>query len=386
MNEHLTYLPSPEDKDGGARAPNNTTTFVDIVGRPYSYGPERDGNVAEDRRNLNLSSELSPIGIRKDNHLDAAITGAMPCHNFSSSSLLANGLPTNKEFQEPFREHSNIWGVGRADVTASDAFMKEQSGLILDSGEQILRGPCSVVKDDFMSFDDGRLNDSGSLSRTDPLLPPSYPLKASEDSRNYAWQHGETRNLSNYNVGLNPVNNNVDLASVTYASSVNEGYNDKKFQSSAKSDRIYRCSNSFSNEEIVEHLRRLDDHYGTKDAQNPALEAVESSIISNIMSLDLDGGDDSSISSPSVTGLFDHTERRYGSSWNLYNNDQSVFSLTKQQGFDRQPSDLDSFSDIGQDLKKCYAPQDSRENKDHYSCKPQYLRKYHSYYCFNLFC
>ncbi|MGV7468063.1 hypothetical protein PJI21_29205, partial [Mycobacterium kansasii] len=68
----------------------------------------------------------------------------------------------------------------------------------------------------------------------------------------------------------------MDLASVTYESSVNEGYNDKKFQSSAKSDRIYRCSNSFSNEEIVEHLRRLDDHYGTKDAQNPALEAVES--------------------------------------------------------------------------------------------------------------
>lgn len=372
LNGHLTSLSSAEDKDGGARAPNKSSTFLDVVGRPSSKnGPEKDAIVAEDRRNLSGSSELSLVGIDKENHVKGATTDAMPCRKFSSSNHLGNGLPMNKEFQEPNREQLNLWGGGRADVSARDALTKELPGSVLDSGDQNLHGPCAL-RDDFICFGDGRLSGARSLSQAVPLLPPSHPLKTSGDSRNYASQHGETRYGNNYNVGLNTVNNNVDLASVAYASSANVGYNDKKFLTSAKSDRIYRSSNSFSSEEIVEHLRRLDDNEESTDAQNPALEALESSIISNIMSLDLDDGDDSLIlNPPSAVGLFDHTDRRYGSGWNLCNNDKSLFSFTKQQSFDRQLNDLDSFNDIGHDLKKCSLPRDSWENENytHLPCK-----------------
>lgn len=357
--------PLSKDKDGGVRAPNKMTTFVDIVGRSYSSGPEKDVNGAEDRGVVNVSSELSSVGIHKDNHVEAAHSDAMLC-SFSSSSPLANGFPSNKEFKEPFREPSNFWGLGRADVTPSGAFTNEQSGLILDSEKQILRGPCSAVKDDFLSLNDERLKDSESLSQIAPLHPSSYLSKTSEHSSIHAWWHGESRNLNDYN---------VDEASIACLNSMNDGCNEKKFQSSAKSDKIYRCSNSFSNEEIVEHLRRLDDDDRIHDAQNPTVEAVESSIISNIMSLNFDGDDNSSTLRPSVAGLFDQTDGRHGSSWNLYNNDQSEFSFVKQVGFVNQVTDLDSLSDGGQHFKKCSSLQDLGESKEHYSCKPQYLGK-----------
>ncbi|KAI3517296.1 hypothetical protein L1887_16510 [Cichorium endivia] len=96
---------------------------------------------------------------------------------------------------------------------------------------------------------------------------------------------------------------------------LNDGYNEMKFQNLAKSDRIYRGSNSFSNEEIVEHLRRLDHDILVNNDENSA--DVENSIISDILSIDLDGCDSS------VAGLFEARDGRHHS-------DQSRFSFANQ--------------------------------------------------------
>ncbi|KAK1382396.1 General negative regulator of transcription C16C9.04c like [Heracleum sosnowskyi] len=365
---HATYLPLCKDEDGDARAASKITTFVDIVGRSCSNGIEKDGNVAEDRGVENSRSDLSSVAYKKDNHFGTAHTSEILSSKFSSSSLLSDVLPMNREFKEPFREASNFWGGGRSDGTPSEEYIEEQSNLTLDSDKQMPHDPSSVVRDDFLSLDNISLKDCGSVGLTAPSLSPSSASTTSEDPRIYTWRHGESLNLSDYNLGPNAVNNSMDAASITCTRSMSDLYNERKFQSSAKSDRIYRCSNSFSNEEIVEHLRRLDDHDRTVEAQNPALEAVESSIISGIMSLDLDAGDDSLNSRPGVPGFFGQTDGQHSSSWSLYNNDQSMLSFTKQHTFVNQLCDVDSsFSDISHDLKKSSAPKDSGENKHYLS-------------------
>ncbi|KAK1396357.1 General negative regulator of transcription C16C9.04c like [Heracleum sosnowskyi] len=355
---HSTGLHSSQDKDEHLGAPNKGTTFVDIVGRPSSSSTERDGNVAEDRMVANLSLELSSVEIHKDSHVEAA---------YSDPMIQTNGFASKKDIKEPYGEPSFSCSLGSHEETLSSACIRANSGKQSDNRKQTLHAPCSILKDD-------KMKESRSFGLEIPLPPPSYPSKTSDFSSNHGRQHGQSCYASDYTTSLNTESNKDMNLAFTCTNSIIDGYNENRFQSSAKSDRIYRSSNSFSNEEIVEHLRRLDDDEIIGAAQDPSLDAAERSIISNIMSLSLNPADDLSNLHPSVTASFNHTDGRHGSSLNLYNNDQSIFSFGNQEGFANQIAGLESsFIDGGQDAIKFSLPHDLGESKDRYLCKPQYL-------------
>lgn len=357
---HSTGLHSSKDKDEHLGAPNKGTTFVDIVGRPSSSSTERDGNVAGDRMVANLSLELSSVEIHKESHVEAPN---------SDPVIHTNVFASKKEIKEPYGEPSFSCSLGSHEGTLSGACIRENSGRQSDYGKQTLHAPCSTVKDD---------KESRSFSLEIPFYPPCYTSKTSDFSSNHVRQHGQSCYVSDYSTSLNAGQSNKNVNSAfTSANSMSDGYNENKFQSSAKSDRIYRSSKSFSNEEIVEHLRRLDDDEIISAAQDPSLDAAERSIISNIMSLSLNPADDLSDLHPSVTGSFNHTDRRRGSSFNLYNSDQSMFSFGNQEGFANQIAGMESnFIDGGQDAIKFSSHHDLGESKDRYLRKPQYLGKY----------
>lgn len=91
-----------------------------------------------------------------------------------------------------------------------------------------------------------------------------------------------------------------------------------------------RNPSSFSNKEIVEHLRRIDDDDPTNNEESSALDAVESGIISNIMELGYDSCDDS-LTLPNGSSVFlDETDGLHGSSWDSINGSQSRFSFLEQ--------------------------------------------------------
>ncbi|KAF5959500.1 hypothetical protein HYC85_000709 [Camellia sinensis] len=373
---HMTCSYSSNDRDGRIKTPNKT--FVDIVGRSSS-GPEKDGNVAEDRKILNLCSDFSSVTIDTDYHLETEYSNSM-LRKVSSRSQLPIGLPRDKDSQEyslkPFREPSSFTVSGRADFTPSDACIaKGRSCLMLDSGRQALPGSCSDVREDFLSFDDQRSKGSDTLSQESSVLPSSYPIRISDRSNGRAQQPKEMCSLSDFNVKCSTVHSHVDEASMPFScvnSILSDGYNERKFHSSIESDRNFRSSNSFSNEEIVEHLRRLDNDNITNDDDSSALDAVESSIISNILSLDFDSCDNSSTLSHSLAELFDGNGGRHGS-WNFRNSEKSMFSFAKEENSVNQATDLDSsFSNIGQVSKRCALLPDSMEHEDHYFCGPQH--------------
>lgn len=295
------------------------TTFVDIVGRSNCAAQEKDGNIPEDRRILNLCSESSSVTVSGDAH--AEVPYSVPSlFKISSSNHIANGL-FNSSPDEPLREGSLL------------------------SNNQGSKDMCG--SSDMASF-----------------LHSLYPANVSEDSGGPSSLHKKTHSMSGFTVDHNPVYSREDEASLPIRCVnfvANDSYQEMKFQNSAKSDRIYRSSKSFSNEEIVEHLRRIDDDNLFNDEENSGLDAVESSIISNIMSIDFDSCEDSLTMPNGLSELLDEADGLGGSSWSSLNSDQSGYSFVKQDGFASQ-------------MAASILPEYG-ENKDQYSCKPQYPGK-----------
>ncbi|GFY84588.1 RNA binding (RRM/RBD/RNP motifs) family protein [Actinidia rufa] len=316
-NGLLTCSHSSKDKDGRIKTPNRT--FVDIVGGSSS-GPEKDGSVAEERKILNLCSDFSSVTMDEGNHLETQYSNSMLC-KVSSLGHLSIGLARDKDFQgyfQPFRESSKFSVLGGADFTSSDpCIVKGQSCLMSDSEKQVWPGSCSDVREDLLCFDDQRLKGSDSLSQESSVLASSYPIRISDCSNGHVKQRKDSRSLSDYDLEHSTVHNHVDEASIsfTYVNSVPiDGYSERKFQcftesdrnfrsrserefqsftesdrnfrscserkfqSFAESDRNFRSCKLFSNEEMVEQLRRLDDDNITNDGDSSALNVVESSI------------------------------------------------------------------------------------------------------------
>ncbi|XP_059309131.1 uncharacterized protein LOC132060223 isoform X1 [Lycium ferocissimum] len=323
---------TPHDKDGDAGGPNRMTTFVDIVGRPNSSGAERDGNSTEDCRILNLSSDVSSVTISKDNHGHETYPDKT-LFKVPSSNHIVNHLQNQNSVDfsdEPFRE-------------------------------------------DYTSFDGQRLEDSNNMDQK-AFLMSSVSAQSTENSGGHLLVHRSCSPSSN-GMDYGALHNQVDEASLPVScvtAVLNEGFHDLKFQSSVKSDRVYRSSTSFSNEEIVEHLRRIDGDNLT-NYQDSSFNAVESTIISNIMSMDLDSCDDSTALHRSFAGSYGESVGKHGA-WNSLHSDQSGFSFVKQDDFSRQGGDLESSfrKNIGQISKNSSTLQDFRENKEHYVHKAPY--------------
>lgn len=235
----------------------------------------------------------------------------------------------------------------------------------------------SIANDFFKNSPDGPLGEGSLLSNNQgskdtrgsshriSYVPPFYSKNISEDSSGPALLHKKTHSMNGFTVDHDSVNNRDNKACIPPIRCVNSVSSDScqemKFQNSAKSDRIYRSSKSFSNEEIVEHLRRIGDDNLTNDEESSVLDAVESSIISNIMSIDFDSCEDSLAMPNGLSEILDDADRMGCSSWSSLNSDQSGYSYVKQDGFASQMA-ASVLSDYG-------------DNKEQYFCKPQYPGK-----------
>nr|XP_025886381.1 uncharacterized protein LOC101257555 isoform X3 [Solanum lycopersicum] len=323
----------PHDKDGDAGGPNRMTTFVDIVGRYNTSGAESDGNSTEDCRILNLSSDLSSVTISKDNHRHEKYPDKT-LFKVPSSNHIVNHPRGNLNFvefsDEPYRE-------------------------------------------DYTSFDSQGLKDPNNMDQK-AFLMPSCSTQSTENSGSRLLVPTPC-SLSSNGMDYGALHNQVDEASLPHScvnAILNEGLHDLKFQSSVKSDRVYRSSTSFSNEEIVEHLRRIDGDNLT-NYQDSSFNAIESSVISNIMSKDLNSCDDSMALRRSFVGSYGESVGKHGASWNSLHSDQLGFSFVKQDDFSWQGGDLESsFRNIGQISKNSSILQDFGENKDQYVNKAPY--------------
>ncbi|CAI9091014.1 OLC1v1025931C1 [Oldenlandia corymbosa var. corymbosa] len=322
--EKFTARSSPSDSaQGGPFNGGKMTTFVDVVGRPSSSGPEKDENSSEDRRTVDLCSDRSSVVKEIDNHFGDTCAESL-LYKVPSPGHLVSRLPRDRGSNESCAE------LVREDMIPSDDLLKDPSN-----------------------------SSQGAFSHS------SYPARTSEDSSGHSGLHKRTHSSSSFSIDQSSVHSLEEEAlPFTCVNSVlNDQGHELKFQASAKSDRIYRSSNSFSNEEIVEHLRRMDDENSTNDVEKCALDAVENSIISNIMSIDLDSFDDSLTLPHGLTELLDETNDRNGSSWNSFTSHDSGFSFSRRDGL-TGASFESSLNNLGQMSNTSF--------KEHYLSNPQH--------------
>ncbi|KAK4430847.1 putative general negative regulator of transcription C16 [Sesamum alatum] len=299
-----------KQKERAIAVPHKLATFVDIVGRSNPATPGKEGNRPGDRRILDICSELSSAIINGDIHAG---------ESYPVPNLLK--------------------------VSSSN---RKRNELFKNVPDEPLRG------DSLLSNNQGSKDACGSSHRTFSL----HPAKFLEDSGGPVL----LRNENDFNLNQNLVHNCDSEASlpITYVNCMlNDSRQEMKFPKCAKSDRIHRNSKSFSNEEIVEHLRRIDDDNFTNVEKSCALDAIESSIISNIMSIDFDSCEYSLVMMPNTSSeLLDETDGLAGSSWSSINSDLSGYSFFKQDG---------SASPMARSILLDYG-----DNKEQYLSKPQY--------------
>ncbi|XP_055810145.1 uncharacterized protein LOC129880151 isoform X2 [Solanum dulcamara] len=331
-NSYMARVIPYSDKDEDAGDTNRMSTSVD-VGLCNSSGAEKDGNYSEDSNILDLCSNRSPVTINKDNHAQEPYSDTL-LSEVPSSNHLVNHLPRDQNSieisDEPFREDS-------------------------------------------ISFDGQPSKDSNSISQR-AFLMSSHSAKCTGDSGGHSLMHRRTCSLSNNGTEHRSLHNEAEEASPPLScknSTLIDGLHDLKFQSSVKSDTIYRGSNSFSNEEIVEHLRRTENDCLNNYDESSAFSPVKNSIISNILAMDFGSRDDSLTLRHSLTGLCNESNGQHDS-WKFLHSGQGL-SFMKQDGSSSQRADLSSSSsNISLISNQSSILHDFRENKEQHMLDSQY--------------
>lgn len=344
----LSCSPASKENDRGISMPAEITNSAYHTGQSCGSVPEKS-RVDSDGQIQNLCSDMSSISIdriAKDEH-----SGVVS----PNSSLSDHGLikaPGNqglqKHYAAQYREHS-ITTVGKANSINGVYASREQCDWRSDSHAQTTKDTSSGVEDDIISFDSQRLKDPEVISRSSYLTNSSNLLHV---SRSNPLQYSDSYGALSLNAD-HPMHadNRVSDGSLLHSSSVSvmsNGFPENLVSSASGSGRNLEDSFLLPNEEKGKQMGRFLGDIANGDS-NAAVDKGESSIISNILSLDFDSWDESLASPQNLAKLFGENDEQSGSSgkisssWKVQNNNQSRFSFARQEeskspAYDVQPS------------------------------------------------
>ncbi|XP_028775817.1 uncharacterized protein LOC114732658 isoform X2 [Neltuma alba] len=340
-NSLLPSLPLSRDGDRGSCTTSITANSTEITGQSCSSGPE-EATIATNEEIQNLCSNLSSVNIEKNGQnepygMDRSSSPPSDCVLTKSSQLKAS----HQHKDDKFRDVQFANESGKAAL--SDW---EQSDWKLNSQAQIVSATTDL-EDDIASFDNQRLKDPEVVCHS-PYMPKSTSFVHVPIHSNHSLiQHGEQSHAMS--VDFVSANSKVGDDSLLHPSSMLcNGYPDKLVSScSSGLNGSTDCTSlqDVRNEQCIGRLFTESVSAGS----DAVLDKGESSIISNILSMDFDAWDDS-LTSPQnlVKFLGDNTDNQFvplkkSSSLKVQNSSQSRFSFARQdepkmQGFNANPS------------------------------------------------
>ncbi|TKY67277.1 CCR4-NOT transcription complex subunit 4 [Spatholobus suberectus] len=322
LNSQLSSLPLSRDSDGYCTT-TNTINSTNITGQACNSGPE-EAMTATNEEIQNLSSELSSISIdRNAEHCGITKPNSPPTdHDILIKSPQIQGPQYNVD---RFRDvtTTNVAGKATADNVVCNS--REQCDWILDS-QSLVVSDTTEIDDDVTSFDNQRLKDPEVVCRS--YLPKSTSfLHVSNHSSPSLLQLGEP--CTALNAGSLSADDRVQDESLLHASNILCNGYPEKLVSSSSYGLLHDERNGHS-------IRRLVGE-AVNAEHDAAMDKGESSIISNILSMDFDAWDDSITSPHNLAKLLgDKTNNQSGplkksSSWKVHSNNQSRFSFARQE-------------------------------------------------------
>ncbi|KAK7404659.1 hypothetical protein VNO78_05614 [Psophocarpus tetragonolobus] len=331
-NGQLSSLPLSRDSDGNCTTAN-TINSTNMAGQPCSSGPEEEVTATSEEIQI-FCNELSSINIdRNAEHCGISKPNSPPTDFVLTKSPQIQGSQYNVDI---FREviTTNVASKAMLDNVACNS--REQCDWKLDS--QSLVVPDTIeIDDDVTSFDNQRLKDPEVVCHS--YLPKTTSfLHASNHSSPCLVPHGEP--CTGINAGFVSADERYQDESILRSSTILCNGHPEKLVSS--------CSGLLQEERNGHSIQRL-----VGETVNVGLDVAgdkgESSIISNILSMDFDAWDDSLTSPHNLVKLLgDNKDKQSGplnksSSWKVHSNNQSRFSFARQeeskiQMFDTHPS------------------------------------------------
>lgn len=349
LSNELSCPPAPKDNDGGINMPPDITDSAFNTGHSCASVPEKLGVVASGQiQNLcSVMSSISIDGIARDEH-----SGVVRPNSSESDPVLikAPGIQgLQQHYAEQYREPASTT-IGKATPINGVYALSEQCDWRSDSNGQVAQDNASEVEDDVLSFDSQRLKDPEVVSRATYLPNSANSLHA---SRSHTLPHSEVYGAVRLNAD-HPISldNRISEGSHLHSSNISvlsNGFPENLVGNASGSDRSLDRSFLLPNEERRNPMGRFLGDVANGDS-NAAIDRGESSIISNILSLDFEWNE--SLASPQrLVKLLGERDKESGSlkmssSWkgqNNNNNNQSRFSFarheeSRNQIFDVQPS------------------------------------------------
>jgi CCR4-NOT transcription complex subunit 4 len=347
LSNEASCPPASKDNDRGINMPPDITDSAYHTGHSCGSVPEKLGVVGSGQIQ-NLCSDMSLIsidGIARDEH-----SGVVRPNSSLSDPVLIKA-PVNQGLQQQYAEQytePSITTVGKASASINGVYaLSEKCDWRSDSHGQAAQDNSSEVEDDVLSFDSQRLKDPEVVSRSTYLPNSANSLHA---SRSHPLQHSEAYGAVRLNAD-HPISldNRVSDSPLLHSSSISvisNGFPENLVSNASVLDRSFERSILLPNEERRKQMGRFLGDVANGD-NNAAMDKGESSIISNILSMDYPW--DETLASPqNLVKLLSERDQqssslKTSSSWKPPNNNQSRFSFarheeSKNHAFDVQPS------------------------------------------------
>nr|XP_011461365.1 PREDICTED: uncharacterized protein LOC101306895 isoform X6 [Fragaria vesca subsp. vesca] len=337
VSSQLSCPPASKDNNRGSSM-QPTSPATNHNRQPFSSGHESESMVSNEEATQSLCSDISLMSIDRNSALDHS--GVVRPNNSASDHLNIKS-PQDQGSQQRSAEQPR-----ESPITTERAVTREQSNWLSES--QPLPSISSEVEEDVLSFDNQRLKDP-EVSRA-PYLPNAVHVSSHSrspllPSEGYGSVYSSADRLF--------VDNKIRDSSLLSSTNVpvqSNGYHENFVSSSSGPERPLDNSFLHRNEGLGQQGRRF-----LGEAANPgfsnAVDKGESSIISNILSMDFDTWDDPIILPQNFSKFLGESDRQAGaqklaSSWKVPNNNQSRFSFARQEDSRHQPFDLQSSQSV----------------------------------------
>ncbi|XP_058729850.1 uncharacterized protein LOC131601941 isoform X3 [Vicia villosa] len=359
LKSELSSRPLSRDNGRGNCTITNTLNSTNITGHSFNSGPE-EAVPATNEVIRNLSSEFSSINIGRSSSIENC--GITKPSNRPTDDVMTKSPQIQEGSQydvDRFKDPITTNVVGKTSSSDSGIFSpKEQCGGILNSQSQVVSDTADI-EDDVASFDNQRLKD--------PEVCRSYLPKATNflnvsKLSSPCMPYGEPCTAGNAG-SLSSEDRVREESNLHSSSMLCNGYPEKL---------IRGTSNGFLHDERNRQSigRLVGDAVDT--GCDESIDKGESSIISNILSIDFDPWDDSLASPHNIVKLLsENTDSqpaplKKSSSWKVQNNNQSRFSFARQEESEIQTFDVHPSYAFNQQQSKSHTLNQNLAERDFY--------------------
>ncbi|XP_008802330.2 uncharacterized protein LOC103716197 [Phoenix dactylifera] len=340
--------PAAEDKGRGITLAGSSTKSMNNLSKGADRLSSTTDKAAKGSMTVNGNVESLCLGLSSvsiDNHLGLG-QSSMDQHQTSKSNLCSRPQQCQPEHGV---EHLSSEPLSRASLE-HDAHISNE----------LLDWDLEPQKQGFVYTGIEREDDANNQPSCSPYL--NHPHKSANQASYSSWNNGVGIRHPSSAGDSKTVETKVDMAS--FLSRENEsalcnGHKEDDLSSFSNSGKVFESPKMNCSEEMVKCLGKTDDVANSD--KTASVDMGESSIISDILSLDFDPWDDSS-SANNFAKLLGETEKQDGSSklsssWRSQNSNQSRFSFARQES---EASGLEtSLRDSGNAQKLCSSLQDS---------------------------